>query len=154
MDGRVATGACPEHATGHQQRVCNGLNGDSILKLWTGKPNGKEYRTYQGRRGRELLPMFLEWTSREFQRRIRSGSVGAKSADLLRQSIAMIPMDVILPWKIILHWRSCCSCVFLKVAVMVKEAKEKEGEYPLPSVRTRLKIKQRNAPFTLYTQQP
>lgn len=53
--------------------------------------------------GRELLPMFLEWTSREFQRRIRSGSVGAKSADLLRQSIAMIPMDVILPWKIILN---------------------------------------------------
>lgn len=103
MDGRVATGACPEHATGHQQRVCNGLNGDRILKLWTGISNGKEYRTYQGRRGRELLPMFLEWTSREFQRRIRSGSVGAKSADLLRQSIAMIPMDVILPWKIILN---------------------------------------------------
>lgn len=61
-------------------------------------------RTYQGRRGRELLPMFLEWTSREFQRRIRSGSVGAKSADLLRQSIAIIPIDVILPQGIPLNW--------------------------------------------------
>ncbi|CAP96820.1 hypothetical protein PCH_Pc21g19230 [Penicillium rubens Wisconsin 54-1255] len=77
MDGRVATGACPEHATSHPLR---------------------------------LLPMFLEWTSREFQRRIRSGSVGAKSADLLRQSIAIYPN---------------------RPGVMVKEAKEKEGEYPL-----------------------
>ena len=61
-------------------------------------------RTYQDRRGRELLPMFLEWTSREFQRRIRSGSVGAKSADLLRQSMAIVPIDAILPQKIPLNW--------------------------------------------------
>jgi hypothetical protein len=88
-------------------------------------------RTYQGRRGRELLPMFLEWTSREFQRRIRSGSLGAKSADLLRQSIAIISIDVILPQEIPLNWGSCGSCVSFKAGVMVKEAKEKEGEYPL-----------------------
>lgn len=89
-------------------------------------------RTYQGRRGRKLLPMFLEWTSREFQRRIRSGSVGAKSADLLRQSIAMIPIDLISSlgdsFKLGELWQ---LCVFFKAGVMVKEAKEKEGEYPL-----------------------
>lgn len=56
--------------------------------------------------------MFLEWTSREFQRRIRSGSVGAKSADLLRQSIAMIPIDLILPWKILSNWGELVAVVF------------------------------------------
>ncbi|KAJ5423390.1 hypothetical protein N7491_008606 [Penicillium cf. griseofulvum] len=76
MDEHVATGACPEHATSHQLRV------------------GKEFEHTRAEGGRELSPMFREWTSREFQRRIRSRSVGAKSADLL-QSIVMIPIDAI-----------------------------------------------------------
>jgi hypothetical protein len=57
--------------------------------------------------------MFLEWTSREFQRRIRSGSVGAKSADLLRQSIAIIPIDVILSQEIPLNWGGAVVVVCL-----------------------------------------
>ncbi|KAJ5800310.1 uncharacterized protein N7518_002378 [Penicillium psychrosexuale] len=61
---------------------------------WEPKWEAIEHTRAEGER--ELLPMFLEWTSREFQRRIRSGSVGAKSADLLRQSIAMIPIDEFL----------------------------------------------------------
>lgn len=76
--------------------------------------------------------MFLEWTSREFQRRIRSGSVGAKSADLLRQSIAIYPnRRDSFPGDSFKLGGSCGSCVSFKAGVMVKEAKEKEGEYPL-----------------------
>lgn len=41
MDGRVATGACPEHATSHPLRVCNRLM-EHNMKLWIGEPNGKE----------------------------------------------------------------------------------------------------------------
>ncbi|KAJ5952779.1 uncharacterized protein N7479_011192 [Penicillium vulpinum] len=46
------------------------------MEIMDRNPNGKELEHTRAKGGRELLPMFLEWTSREFQRRIRSGSVG------------------------------------------------------------------------------
>lgn len=77
-DGRVATGAYPEHATSYQRegRATNDVKLKQVY--WTGGIDWEDSPTYQGRKGRARCCV-----DRQLQRRTRSGSDGLSQLTLI-----------------------------------------------------------------------